>query len=427
MSQEAKRKFTYNPTTAMAIATVAGIVAGVVFGSVMTDIKFIGDIFFRLIQMGIVPFVMCLIVEAIGSLSLRQLSNIGLKAVLLFLLTSFLAAVFGMLLGVVFHPGAGLSNSALVLNATTDVQAAQTSWQETLTNFFPSNIISSVAQGSVVQCIVFSVFLGVAIVLHREKTGKDGAVFTWVCELSQLLLGIIKIVMNAAPIGIFAYVSASIGALGFDMLIPIAKYIVVLAFGVAAFLLVFFFITAFICRLSPFKLIKKMGRTMLFAATTISSAVTLPIEMEDCKEKVGLDREVANLVLPLGVSLNSNGSALHMALTAMFVSQMYGMDFSGASLITVVLISFALSMATAAAPGASLISLTMLIPALGLPLDAIAILGGLEYLVASTRTTLNVVGDALCALIVAKSQDGIDYDVFNGSDVDAKQLDGEVA
>ena len=149
--------------------------------------------------------------------------------------------------------------------------------------------------------------------------------------------------------------------------------------------------------------------------------------MEDCKEKVGLDREVANLVLPLGVSLNSNGSALHMALTAMFVSQMYGMDFSGASLITVVLISFALSMATAAAPGASLISLTMLIPALGLPLDAIAILGGLEYLVASTRTTLNVVGDALCALIVAKSQDGIDYDVFNGSDVDAKQLDGEVA
>ena len=427
MSQEAKRKFTYNPTTAMAIATVAGIVAGVVFGSVMTDIKFIGDIFFRLIQMGIVPFVMCLIVEAIGSLSLRQLSNIGLKAVLLFLLTSFLAAVFGMLLGVVFHPGAGLSNSALVLNATTDVQATQTSWQETLTNFFPSNIISSVAQGSVVQCIVFSVFLGVAIVLHREKTGKDGAVFTWVCELSQLLLGIIKIVMNAAPIGIFAYVSASIGALGFDMLIPIAKYIVVLAFGVAAFLLVFFFITAFICRLSPFKLIKKMGRTMLFAATTISSAVTLPIEMEDCKEKVGLDREVANLVLPLGVSLNSNGSALHMALTAMFVSQMYGMDFSGASLITVVLISFALSMATAAAPGASLISLTMLIPALGLPLDAIAILGGLEYLVASTRTTLNVVGDALCALIVAKSQDGIDYDVFNGDDADAKQLDGEVA
>ena len=427
MSQEAKRKFTYNPTTAMAIATVAGIVAGVVFGSVMTDIKFIGDIFFRLIQMGIVPFVMCLIVEAIGSLSLRQLSNIGLKAVLLFLLTSFLAAVFGMLLGVVFHPGAGLSNSALVLNATTDVQATQTSWQETLTNFFPSNIISSVAQGSVVQCIVFSVFLGVAIVLHREKTGKEGVVFSWVCEFSQLLLGIIKIVMNAAPIGIFAYVSASIGALGFDMLIPIAKYIVVLAFGVAAFLLVFFFITAFICRLSPFKLIKKMGRTMLFAATTISSAVTLPIEMEDCKEKVGLDREVANLVLPLGVSLNSNGSALHMALTAMFVSQMYGMDFSGASLITVVLISFALSMATAAAPGASLISLTMLIPALGLPLDAIAILGGLEYLVASTRTTLNVVGDALCALIVAKSQDGIDYDVFNGSDVDAKQLDGEVA
>lgn len=427
MSQIEKRRFRYNPTTAMAVATVVGSVAGIVFGPAMTDIKFVGDIFFRLIQMGIVPFVMCLIVEAIGSLSLRQLSNIGLKAVTLFLLTSLLAAVFGMLLGVVFRPGAGLSDSALVLNASTDVEATQTSWQETVTNFFPSNIISSVAQGSVVQCIVFAVFLGISIVLYREKTGKDGVVLSWVCELSQLLLGIIKIVMNVAPIGIFAYVSASIGALGFDVLVPIAKYIVVLALGVAAFLLVYFFVTGLICHLSPFKLIKKMGRTMLFAATTISSAVTLPIEMEDAKEKIGLDREVANLVLPLGVSLNSNGSALHMALTAMFVSQMYGMDFSGASLITVVLISFALSMATAAAPGASLISLTMLIPALGLPLDAIAVLGGLEYLVAATRTTLNVVGDVFCALIVAKGQDGIDYDIFNGSDEESARLEVEAA
>ncbi len=116
-----------------------------------------------------------------------------------------------------------------------------------------------------------------------------------------------------------------------------------------------------------------------------------------------------------------------MALTAMFVSQMYGMDFSGASLITVVLISFALSIATAAAPGVSLISLTMLIPALGLPLDAIAVLGGLEYLVAATRTTLNVVGDVFCALIVAKGQDGIDYDIFSGSDEESTRLEVEAA
>lgn len=408
-----ERKFKYNPTVAMIVAMVAGVVFGFVVGPAMGEIKFIGDIFFRLIQMGIVPFVMCQIIEAIGALSIKQLGNIGAKAIALFLVSSLLASAFGIVTALVMNPGAGLADTALVQNASSDLEATSMTLQDTLLNFFPSNIISSVASGSMVPCIVFAVFFGVGIVLLHESTGKQSAMYEWICDLNKILLNIIRIVMNVAPIGIFAYVSASIGTLGFDILVPIGKYIIALALGTLIFTAGWFVVVGVYCKMSIPRLAKKMFRMTVMAASTISSAVTLPIEMEDAKEKIGLDNEMASLVLPLGVSINSNGSALHMALTAIFVSQMYNMEFQGSALLMVCFIAFALSMANAVAPGASLISLTMLIPALGLPMDAIAILGGLEYIVAAIRTTLNVNSDVFCALLVAKSENAIDYDVFN--------------
>lgn len=414
MSQTPHGKFKWNPTAAMVVAMVLGVVSGLVFGPKMGEVKFIGDVFFRLIQMGIVPFVMCQIIEAIGALSFKQLGSIGIKAIALFLVSSLLASAFGILTAVVMNPGAGLSDTALVQNAATDLEATSVSLQDTILGFFPSNIVDSVASGSMVPCIVFAVLFGIGIVVVREQNGgAEPVMYRWVKDLNQILLAIIRIVMNIAPIGIFAYVSASIGTLGLEILIPIGKYIIALAVGTAIFTAGWFVVIGATCKMSIPRLARKMFRMNVMAASTISSAVTLPVEMEDAKERIGIDREVASLVLPLGVSLNSNGSALHMALTAVFVSQMYNMEFTGGALITVCFVSWALSLANAVAPGATLISLTMLIPALGLPMDAIAILGGLEYIVAAIRTTLNVNSDVFCALLVAKSEGGIDYAVFN--------------
>lgn len=415
-SSATSRKFHYNPTVGMIVAMVAGIAAGLMVGPQMGEIKFIGDIFFRLIQMGIVPFVMCQIIEAVGSLTKRQLSSVGSKAAAAFLISSLLASTFGMVSAIFFKPGAGLSGSDLVMTASTDLEATTTTLADTLTGFFSSNIISSIASGAMVPCIVFALFFGIAIIFVREaRDGAEVSVYTWVCDMNEILLQIIRIVMNIAPLGIFAYVSASIGALGLEILIPIGKYILVLAGATAAFTFIWLIVVSAYCKMPMGKLFAKMIPMSVMAAATISSAVTLPMEMEDAKNKIGLRDNIANLVLPLGVPLNSNGSALHMAVTAIFVSQMYDMEFAGSALITVAFIAWMLSLANAVAPGASLISLTMLIPALGLPMDAIAILGGLEYIVAAIRTTLNVNSDVFCALLVAKSEDGIDYDVFNGT------------
>ncbi|MDY4042033.1 MAG: dicarboxylate/amino acid:cation symporter [Collinsella sp.] len=407
------RKFRYNPTAAMIVAMVAGVVSGLIIGRDMAKIQFIGDIFFRLIQMGIVPFVMCEIIGAVGSLTKQELAGIGLKAAAAFLISSLLASAFGMMCALFFRPGVGLSDSTLIMGAATDFEATAVSVSEMITGFFPSNIISSIASGTMVPCIVFSVFFGVAVIFVKENNNGECRVYDWVKSLNEVLLTIIRLVMNIAPIGIFSYVSASVGALGMDVLVAIGRYVVVLAGATAVFTALWLIVIGVRCKMSIPRLIKKMMPMSIMAAATISSAVTLPIEMDDAKNKIGLRDNIANLVLPLGVPLNSNGSALHMAVTAVFVSQMYDMEFASSSLIMVCVIAWLLSLANAVAPGASLISLTMLIPALGLPLQAIAILGGLEYIVAAIRTTLNVSSDVFCALLVAKGEDGIDYNIFN--------------
>lgn len=411
LAEKVKR---YNPTIGIIIAMVLGIIAGLVFGPVMGEIKFIGDAFFRLIQMNMILFVMTQIIDAVGGLSGDELSSIGLKTIAAFLISSLLASAWGIFCAVIAQPGAGLENSELVLNATTDLEATTTTVQDTILGFLPTNVVSSMANGAMVPSIVFSVFLGVAITIYRQSHDGDSRILDFVRELGDLLLTIIRLVMNVAPIGIFCYVSASIGTLGLDILIPIGKYILVLFVGTLIFTIAWLIVVSVYCKLPALQLFKKMIPMTVLAAATISSAVTLPTEMQDAKEKIGLKDKIADLALPLGMPLNSNGSALHMAVTAIFVAQMYGVDFKGGALAYVCVIALMLSLANAVAPGATLISLTMLIPALGLPLEAVAILGGLEYIVAAIRTTLNVNSDVFCALLVAKSEDQIDYDIFYG-------------
>lgn len=396
------------------IAMVAAIIAGVVGGKAMTEIQFIGDIFFRLIQMGIFPFVICTIIKSVGGLTPQTLSGVGLKGIAIFIVTSALGAAVGIGCALILQPGAGLENSALVQGASFSGQAtAVTSLQETIKGFFGSNIIASIVNGSMIQCIVFAVALGLVITFWRHT--HDGAclVYDFCSELSELLLEIIRNVMKFAPVGIFCYVSSMIGSLGPEVLIPLAKYLLVMAVGTVVMFIGYFIIVPLRCKVNPFKLMAKMARMTIIAFGTISSAVTLPTAMEDTKKEIGCDPDVANVLLPLGMPLNSNGVAVHMAVTALCIAQIYGIQFGINELVNVWLICTMLSFVNAVSPGASLLSLTMLVPALNLPMAAIGIFGGLEYPTGAIRTTLNVDGDVFAALLVAGSE-GVDHDIFEG-------------
>lgn len=400
--------------TWIVISMVLGVVAGIIGGKAMGNIQFVGDIFFRLVQMGIVPFVMCAIVEAVGGLTAKDLSGIGVKGIAWFAASSVLASAFGLFMATVFQPGAGLAGTALVENATTTAEATASTWQDTILSFFGTNIVASMSAGSMVPCIVFAIALGPAITYWRNTHDGVCIVFDMIKELEMLLLTIIRGVMVIAPIGIFCYVSAMVGSLGAEVLIPLLRYLLVLAGTVAIFLVLWIVVVCARCGLSPIKLIRNMWPMSVMALGTISSAVTLPVEMEDAKHKLGLRGDIADLILPLGMPLNSNGASIHLAITALTIAQIYGMTFAGFDYVYLAVICTLLSLANAVAPGADIVSLTMIVPQLGLPLSSIGIFAGLTYPVGAIRTILNVDSDVFCAMMVAQGEEnGIDREVFN--------------
>ena len=400
--------------TWIVLSMVLGVVAGAIGGEAMGQIQFVGDIFFRLIQMGIVPFVMLTIIEAVGGLTARDLSGIGAKGIAWFAASSVLAALFGMLMATLFQPGAGLATSELVQNATTTAETTGTTWQETIIGFFGSNIVASMGAGSMVQCIVFAIALGLIISFWRTAHEGESVVYDFVSELGKLLLDIIRGVMKIAPIGIFCYVSSMVGKMGLEVLLPLVKYLLVLGGAVLLFLIAWTTLVCLRCKLNPVVLVRKMWPMSALALGTISSAVTLPVEMDDAKHRIGIRSDIADLLLPLGMPLNSNGAAIHLAVTALTIAQIYGVTFQGADFVYLAIMFTLLSLANAVAPGADIVSLTMIVPQLGLPLASIGIFAGLTYPVGAIRTILNVDSDVYCALMVAAGEkDGIDRNVFN--------------
>lgn len=396
-------------TVLIIIAMIAGVVFGLAFKDVGKDIKFIGGLFFQLIQMSIIPFIMGQIIEAVGSLTKGQLSRSGVTAIALFFISSVIASAFGIVVCYLFQPGANFGeiggSSSSIVTVTTDVT-------EMITGFVPSNIFSSMSEGSIIQVIVFSLFFGFAISGYALRHGSS-QVLSLVHEANDLLMSIIRTVMRAAPIGIFAYVASTASSLGVRALDSLFRYIVVFGLAIFAFMALWFVIISISCHVSIFKLLRKMFPMSIMAMGTTSSAVTLPVEMHDAKEKLGLDEEIANLVLPLGMPLNSNGASMYISFTAIMIAQIYGIHFDFPYLTYITIVSMLLSLANAVVPGAGIVSLTMMAPQFGLPLESVAIFAGIDWVMGVFRTVLNVNSDVFCALLVAKQERKLNREKMN--------------
>lgn len=396
-------------TVLIIVAMIAGIIFGVNFREQAQGIKFVGDIFFRLIQMSIIPFVMGQVIEAVGSLTKQQLGRSGLAAIILFFVSSVIASAFGIMMCLIFQPGA---NFGTVGGDASSITTVNTNVEEMVTDFIPSNIFSSMTEGSIIQVIVFSLFFGFAISAYASKTGSS-KVLDLIRETNELLMTIIRTVMKAAPVGIFAYVASTAGSLGVQSLGSLLNYILVFAASIFIFMALWFILIAVVCRTSIVKLLKKMFPMSVMAMATTSSAVTLPVEMKDAKEKLGLDEDIANLVLPLGMPLNSNGAAMYISFTAIMIAQIYGITFDVPYLAYIAIVSMLLSLANAVVPGAGIVSLTMMAPQFGLPLESVAIFAGIDWIMGVFRTVLNVNSDVFCALLVAKFEGKLDREWMN--------------
>lgn len=404
--QQTKKKV--GMTTWIMIGVVLGALYGLLVPAnpLITNIlKTVGQIFLRLIQMSIILLVMGQIIQAVGGLKMNQLGKIGYKTMLIFFGSSFLAAVWAVIFGYVMKPGTGVDMTAI--QATTTVEATKVTIWDTLVNFIPSNAIKAMADGNTMQALIFALFFGISLSFLNSKEGGS-KLYDLVKEFNAVILRIITMVMKIAPFGVFALIASSIASYGIKVVIPLAKYLGVFAIIDFTFLAIYILIVSFITKVRISDILRGISRMSMMAVATGSSAVTLPIAMQDVENRLGVGKKVSRIMMPLGVTLNSNGAAIHMVITLITISQMYAIPFSGSNILYMVILCTLASVANAVVPGAGIVSLTIVVPQMGLPLESIALFAGVEIFVGMLRTILNVDGDALASMIVAKSENMID-------------------
>lgn len=399
-------------STWMIIASALGIICGLVFGKTMGNIKFLGDIFLRLMQMSVVFLVMGAITEAIGSLDMHDIGKLGGKTIALFVLSTLFASFVGVILSLVIRPGVGVTG---VQGAAFTGTLPEGNPLNLLVNFFPKNIVESMSTGSILQIIVFSIFLGLALSMLKGNSSAQ-AVFGFIRDFNVIIMQIVKIVMNFAPIGIFALVAALTGTSGINMLMALGKFLIALTVGCIAVLLLMVGIVSAYGKLNPIRLIRKLNNTIIVAITTTSSAVSLPVQMEDSELRIGVSRRVSRLVNPLGMNLNSHGLAITVAVACITVAQFFGIEMNFTNYIMIGVMSTLATFANLAVPGGALVTMAIGFSMTGLPLEGVAIMAGVDWFAGIIRTLLNVVDDVLIAVIVAISENELDRDIFNADE-----------
>lgn len=407
---ENEKRFSISLTTQILIATAGGIVFGALVGEWASNLKFIGDIFIRLIQMSVVLLVMSAVASAVGGGDGQDVGKMGFHTFKWIIIFTVISAGLGVALSMLLQPGIGVEIASAADVANSSVETG--SIQDTILGFVPTNIINSMAEGSMVPCIVFSLFFGVAMGAYAKESGNRN-VIEWVQGINGVITNIIKIVMNVAPIGIFCLLANVAGTTGFKVIIPMLKFLLVLLIGDAIQFLLFGPFTAAVTKVNLFKMPKKFAKMSMMAVTTTSGAICLPTKMEDEVTKFGISRKVADFTGPITMSMNSCGAAQCYVAAIFFMAQSTGIQMTPYQMGMAILLSCLMCLGTISVPGGSVIVYTFLATSLGLPLESIAVLIGIDWFAGMFRTLMNVDVDVMIGLLVASKLGELDRDVYD--------------
>ncbi|WP_106496426.1 dicarboxylate/amino acid:cation symporter [Lentibacillus sp. Marseille-P4043] len=397
-------KLKFNLVTQIFFAFIIAIILGVIFGDAISVIQPLGDLFLRLIKFIIAPLILATLVVGVSSGGdPKQLGRMGLKTIVYYMLTTGVAIIVGLAVAFAFSPGKGLDIS--VEESEMAKEAASQEPQSVITTFLnivPENPFNALAEANILQIIFFALFIGIAITLVGEKAQPVYRFFDGFAEIMYKITGII---MKIAPIGVLGLVAPVIGEYGLSVLLPLIK--VIAAAFVACIvhaILVYSSAVKIFAKMSPLTFFKGISPAAIVAFSTASSAGTLPITLKNTQENLGVPSKISSFVLPLGATINMDGTAIYQGVSVIFIAQFYGLDLSFIQLLTVVVTTVLASIGTAGVPGAGLIMLTMVLSSIGLPLEGIALIAGIDRILDMLRTSVNIVGDASAAVIVAGSE-----------------------
>ncbi|MDA8857196.1 dicarboxylate/amino acid:cation symporter [Gammaproteobacteria bacterium] len=366
------------------------------------------SIFVNLLKLLIVPLVFFSLVSGISSLTnMTSLGNITLKTVLLYLSTTAIAVTLSLIIGSIFKPGSGYSSNVSPPDKLPQGQGIY----ETILDIFPSNIIEAMANNQMLAVVFFSILFGLALNKTNHLTDNFSESFE---KLNTVFMQLVIMIISFAPIGVFCLIGKFVIADGLDIFQEAFKYVtlLILVLFIHAFV-TYSLILKMFTNLSLFTFFKKMREVAIFAFSTSSSAATIPVTLKTVQDNLGVNKNVASFVIPVGATINMDGTAIMQGMATIFIAQMSGIDLSLIQYVQVVILAVVTSIGTAAVPSAGTITLVIILQQFGLPLEAVGIILAVDRILDMLRTSVNVTGDAAVACIVANSEGLLDKNIYN--------------
>ncbi|WP_157471201.1 dicarboxylate/amino acid:cation symporter [Halodesulfovibrio spirochaetisodalis] len=394
--------------TKILIGMVVGVVLGAFAPAFVPYVAPVGTLFINAIKMLIVPLVFASLVTGMTSMDdVKKLGRISAKTIGIYLTTTLIAISIGLIVGELLQPGAGMN----LVAAGEQVAKEAPSLSKTLTGLIPKNPIDAMVKGNILQIIIFAIFLGLSINFAGEKAAP---VKTFFSSFAEVMYSMTAIVMACAPYGVAALIAKVVAQYGLDALLPLAK--IIGAVYVGAILHVFVTYSSYVAvvaRLNPVKFFRGILDAIMVAFSTTSSAGTLPATIRCAEKNLGVSSSVSSFVLPLGATINMDGTAIYQGVCALFIAQAYNIDLTMGNIVTIMLTGTLASIGTAGVPGAGLIMLSLILSSVGLPMEGIALIAGIDRILDMARTTVNISGDAMTAVLVSRTENELDEEVYN--------------
>ncbi|MEP2103242.1 MAG: dicarboxylate/amino acid:cation symporter [Parasphingorhabdus sp.] len=394
-------------------ALILGIVVGLAWGPGAETIKWIGDLFIRSIKMLVVPLIFFSLVSGIAALGdLKKLGNVGGKALLLFVTTAAISVSLGLTMGTIFQPGLGLD-----ISLPTDVaipEPATTSPTEMILSLIPENPVMTMAQGQILPLIIFAMLFGIALLM----AGKEAAPLVRAVDAgSAVMQKMTMLVMELTPFGVFALMAWVAGTFGFEALLPLATMVALNYAGCfIIIMLVYPIILKTIAKLPVIDFFRGIVDAQAVAFSTASSNAALPVTLRCVQRNLGVSKSVASFTVALGATINMNGTAMYLGLVALFGAQLYGIELTWVSYVLIGLTATLGSVGAAGIPGSGLVMMSLVLSSIGVPLETIAFVAGINHIMDMMRTMTNVTGDATVAVAVGRMAGEIDVEEYISAD-----------
>lgn len=396
-------------STKVFIGFALGIILGIIFKEKALIIKPIGTVFLRLIKMIVVPLVFFSIIGGVSSMGdIKKLQRVGGKTLLYYIVTTAISGGIGLLVATIIKPGMGFTLD-MINTGSVEAQAAP-SFMDTLINMIPLNPFKSLVDGNLMQIIIFAIFVGIGITILGEK----GKPVKDVCDsMAEIMYKVTGIVMEFSPFGVTALIAASVGEYGLKIFGPLGKLILADYIGMITIIaIMYIFMLKFIAKVPLGHFFKNISKIWAVTASTTSSSGTLPVTISTVEKEFGVKSELAGFTLPLGATMNMNGAAVYFGVAVVFVAQIYGVEMSIAQQFMTIVLATMISVGAPGIPGGGIVLTIMLLNTMGLPIDIVGLIAGIYRILDMGHTSLNVTGDVVSTLCIARTEDEFEVPKF---------------